>query len=350
MSERTAERPIFVVGYQRSGTTLLQSLLGAHRRIAAPPETHFIFRIADLADFYGDLAEDTNLRRALHDTLSPPVPLFADCGFDEDQLFQQARSRERTYAALLDTVMSDFAARHGKQRWCEKTPTQPADAVFRLFPMAQVVHIVRDPRDVIASSLETPWTRSNAVSLARAWSSFTATNIRSGFEAGPASFIQVRYEDLTRDPPAVLRQVCTFLGEEFDPGMISEPERRRPTIAKAAAPWQARAMGPIAPAAEGSWRKRLNANQRALIGAILQKELLAFGYSKASRRQVFAGRMILALRIPRALGDSVRLRRLRGTGADPHARYTAVQRFMKEQGEHVAAPPHEHSGRTSAER
>ena len=38
------DRPIFVVGYQRSGTTLLQALLGAHHRIAGPPETHFIFR------------------------------------------------------------------------------------------------------------------------------------------------------------------------------------------------------------------------------------------------------------------------------------------------------------------
>ena len=47
------ERPIFVVGFQRSGTTLLQSLLGAHPRIAAPPEVHFFFRIYGLRDYWG---------------------------------------------------------------------------------------------------------------------------------------------------------------------------------------------------------------------------------------------------------------------------------------------------------
>ena len=49
-----ADLPIFVIGFQRSGTTLLQSLLGAHPRIAAPPETHYIARVAHLADYFGD--------------------------------------------------------------------------------------------------------------------------------------------------------------------------------------------------------------------------------------------------------------------------------------------------------
>jgi len=62
-----SERPIFVVGFQRSGTTLLQSLLGAHPRIAAPPEVHFFFRIHQLRDYWGDLAETANAAQASHD-------------------------------------------------------------------------------------------------------------------------------------------------------------------------------------------------------------------------------------------------------------------------------------------
>src|SRR5436309_3360296 len=37
--------PIFVVGFSRSGTTLLQALLGAHSRISAPPEIAFFARV-----------------------------------------------------------------------------------------------------------------------------------------------------------------------------------------------------------------------------------------------------------------------------------------------------------------
>src|SRR5437879_13590586 len=86
---------------------------------------------------------------------------------------------------LLDVVMTDFAERHGKARWCEKTPTQPAEWVYWLFPDAQVVHIVRDPRNVVASSLETPWVRRSAGAVSREWRNFTLANIREGLRVGP---------------------------------------------------------------------------------------------------------------------------------------------------------------------
>src|SRR3954454_16973808 len=111
-----AERPIFVVGFQRSGTTLLQGLLGAHQRIAAPPELHFILRVAYFADYFGDLADDGNLRRALHEALNPPVAILTECGFDEDALFERAAAGPRTYAGLFATLMDDYADRNGKPR------------------------------------------------------------------------------------------------------------------------------------------------------------------------------------------------------------------------------------------
>lgn len=63
--------------------------------------------------------------------------------------------------------MSDFTARAGKQRWSEKSAGQPIDAALGLFPNAQVVHILRDPRDVVASSLATPWTDPDPTLIAR---------------------------------------------------------------------------------------------------------------------------------------------------------------------------------------
>ncbi len=232
-----ADRPIFDVGAQRSGTTLLQAMLGTHPRIAAPPEMHFISRIVALGDFLGDLNDDANLRRVLHDALNPTVPLLVGCGFDEAMLFERACARPRTFAAVLDLVMSDFAERHGgKARWSEKTPNQSIGAVRFLFPEAQVVHIVRDPRDVIASARETPWEDRHVVRLAETWRHFTLGNIAAGRVAGPSRFFQLRYEDLTGDPEAAMRLVCAFLGEGFVPEMIEAPARRSFTIAQAAAP------------------------------------------------------------------------------------------------------------------
>jgi hypothetical protein len=39
---RTSERPFFVVGCPRSGTTLLRVILDGHSRLSIPPESHFV--------------------------------------------------------------------------------------------------------------------------------------------------------------------------------------------------------------------------------------------------------------------------------------------------------------------
>jgi hypothetical protein len=323
-----AKRPIFVIGFQRSGTTLLQSLIGSHPRIAAPPETYFLFRIARLASHYGDLNDDANLRHALHDALDPPAGLFATSGFEEEALFERLRERPRTMRSILDVMMEDFATRHGKARWSEKTPGQNAAEVLGTFPDAQMVHIVRDPRDVIASSLKTPWSPPDAYELAHEWKGFIAKTGRGGLRAGPASFMQIRYEDLTRDPVTVLRQVFAFLGERFDPAAHTDPERRRPTIAPSAAPWQLRALDEITPAVAGGWKASLSSRDRRLIARVLHGEISGLGYEPVAPRDLVTGTVHA---LPRAARRSIRLRRLRRHLSDPSTHHEATRAFLAAQ-------------------
>jgi hypothetical protein len=320
--------PIFVIGYQRSGTTLIQALLGAHPRIAAPPETYFFFRVADQAEYFGDLSGDANLSRALYEALNPPVDLFADCGFDQDRLLARAKEGPRTYAALFDTIMSDFAARAGKQRWSEKSAGQPIDAAYSLFPDAQVVHMVRDPRDVVASSLQAPGMEPDATRIARGWRSFTLRTVRRGFEVGPAQFLQIRYEDLTRDPAAVLRVVCAFLGEEYDPVMLDDQSRRGGTVPAVASPWQARALTSVVPARVGGWRERLQRIDQVRVNAVVGSMLAPLGYEAPSARAK-------ALGLPLTVAE--RLRRARAwmrpvqPQLTPEERYRATRSFLESQ-------------------
>jgi hypothetical protein len=332
---RKRVRPIFVVGYQRSGTTLLQALLGAHSRIASPPETYFLMRISNLRDYYGDLRDDANLRRALHDTIHPPLPLFERCGFDEERLAERALATDRSYRALFDTVMRDFAERLGKARWCDKTPGQRARQILQLFPDAQIVHIVRDPRDVIASSLATPWTTMDAAGVARGWRRFTLDNFAVGRRAGADRFHQIRYEDLTRDPKPILEGICAFLDERFEPAMITDRGRRRATVAPTAAPWQSRALEDIAPAREGGWRTRLRRSDAAIVAALLRAEIAGLGYEPPSPGDVLLGRALFVTGMPRAVRRAVRNRRLERISRDPADRHREVNRFLREQAELV---------------
>ncbi len=100
-------------------------MLGAHRHIAGPPELYFFVRIAILADYYGDLHDDDNLRRAIRATLDVPTRGFDQFELNEDEIFEEVMTKGCSYADLLDVVMSFVAARLGKRRWSESRRSSP---------------------------------------------------------------------------------------------------------------------------------------------------------------------------------------------------------------------------------
>lgn len=304
-------RPIFVAGSARSGTTLLQSALGAHARIAAPPELYFVTRISSLADYYGDLRDDAALERALRDTLG--FVLLDPLRLDVESLLAEAKAGPRSYGGLLSSVVHHIAASWGKQRWSDKTPWQSPAVVWELLPDAQVVHIVRDPRDVIASSLEAPWIEDRPLELARAWRRFNTSATQQGASAGPSRYHRIRYEDLVADPESVLRLVCAFLQEDFDPAMLDPAARAvSGTIVDAAAPWQQEVASPIGASRVGRYVDVLTRRDRCLIAPVIDRSTLAFGYEAPRRRTVAAGRLLRPIEWPsdvRRAATYLRLRR-----------------------------------------
>src|SRR5690606_13260697 len=58
-----SDRPIFVIGCPRSGTTMLQLMLHSHPRIAVPPETRFVVPAYFSRRMYGDMRLAENRRR-----------------------------------------------------------------------------------------------------------------------------------------------------------------------------------------------------------------------------------------------------------------------------------------------
>jgi hypothetical protein len=298
-----SDAPIFVVGYPRSGTTLLQSLIGAHPRIASPPEMHYFVRLARHAKYWGDLDDDTVARRVIEAAVSSSK--FAHCGFEVERIFPRLPASGRTHGIVFEAIMRDFADRAGKQRWCEKTPLQSAPFIWGALPSAQVVHIVRDPRDSLASGLDI--TGGGDITIgARQWRQFTTRNIRAGAERGAGQYLRVRYEDLARDPAAVLTIVFAFLREEFDPGVLTDASRRQSVLTAEVIPWQARVLEPIEPPQEGRWREKLSWQQRARTAAILGDMLPALGYLPPRPSTVRLGAALNVVALPR---DLVRRRR-----------------------------------------
>jgi len=324
-----AERPIFVVGYQRSGTTLLQSLLGAHPRIAAPPEIHFWFRIVELHDHWGDLLDDDRAAAVVHEVLDAPLGMLDDTGFDEARVLTRFLASDRSYAELLNALMTDFAEQHGKQRWSEKTPHQRPARIWSLLPESQVLHIVRDPRDVAASEAET-FHRMPAWRSAERCAHFTTRSIEDAARQPAESYLRLRYEDLASEPAAVMRSVCDFLGEDFPPDLVTGSRETTTAIPGDKTPWQSEAAQPIRPP-RSSWTSVLSPRQRALVAAAVDEMLPSIGYAPAPSRLVATGRLLGPTTWPARWMEHRRRSRITRTARTPAERHAAVRTFMTEQ-------------------
>ncbi len=289
--------PIFVLGSQRSGTTLLQAVLGAHSRIAAAPELHYWFRVASLGPAWGDLRDPGVLRRVVHETLHPVVPLWADVDVDEEAVLARLRGTTPTFAAVLRATMDEVAHRAGKPRWSEKSPGQPLRPLADMFDDARFVHLVRDPWAVVASNLATPWGTGDARSLARRWRQYNLTTARVGHGLGPARYLQVRYEDLCEAPETTVARVCRFLDEPFEPAMVAGGRDAADVHSPIAQAWQ-RGVGDRVGSPVGT--HRLSRVDRARVAAVVGATGELLGYPRARRRTRAAGHVANLLLLPAA--------------------------------------------------
>ena len=213
-----------IVGSPRSGTTLLRLMLDAHSELAIPPETGFL-TIGEKITGRGDKLRD-NFFRSIVD-YSHPAPSWPDFEI----------SKESFRVALADITpfnVSDgfrafyrlYAARHGKQRWGDKTPIycRHLNAIRKVLPESRFIHIIRDGRDV-ALSLRRMWFSPgwDMETQASYWRDCVTAARRAG--VGHDDYLEVRYEDLILNTRETLERACDHVGLNFEEGMMRYYER-----------------------------------------------------------------------------------------------------------------------------
>ena len=155
----TADRPIVIVGCARSGTTLLQAMVHSHARLAMPPENRFVMPVYRNRATFGDLREAANRDAVADAVVARRAGKFADLRLDADAVRRRMHEVPPTIGSLLGAVLEAYARRFGRQRWGDKRPNyiKSLDDVLALFPDAQIVHMIRDGRDCVASLKRMPW-------------------------------------------------------------------------------------------------------------------------------------------------------------------------------------------------
>lgn len=213
--------PIYITGLDRSGKTTMRAFLASHSRIAIPAVGSNMFMY--FYGQFGDLANSSNLDRCLAAMLRYKHVAFVQP--DEQAIRREFADGPTTYARLFGIVLSQYARREGKPRWGAQSglEEQYADVMFAEYPGLKMIHMLRDPRDRYAASLEKwPSGRGRAGGAAGRWS-YTVRFAERNLLRHPEAYLVVRFEDLVRDPRGELGRVCSFIGEDFEERMLEMP-------------------------------------------------------------------------------------------------------------------------------
>lgn len=273
------DRPIFVLGCPRSGTTMFQLMLHAHPRIALPPENRFLLPTYFGRREFGDLREEENRRKLARSITRPRRTRFRDLGLRPKKTVGAIAAGPPTVGSALGIILRAYAERFDKPRWGDKRPGyhQFIPVLRRMFPDAQFVQLVRDGRDCVASLKRMPWWQRDTCESITAWMR-AVKNAEWSARALPAgTFHEVRYESLVAEPEKELRKLCEFLGEEYDDAMLSPK-----AVADVAVPeyktWHTRTHQDVSAAAIGRWEDDLEPWELQLCEAVMGERLRHYGY------------------------------------------------------------------------
>ncbi len=175
-------------------------------------------------------------------------------------------------------ILSDVHSRTGKPIIGVKEPRAIEWLVplSRLFPQSKILHIVRDPRDVLLSKLRAGWSRNRPPALHVAVHKYQLAMWHYA-ESHSLPMLTIHYENLIRESETVLRKVCQFLGVEYSPAMLTYYTSADTLIHKDEAEWKGNVTRPVLTNNAGKWRQELPKSYQYLMQTVLNEDFKTLG-------------------------------------------------------------------------
>lgn len=298
---RPERRFFFVTGAHKSGTSWTYWILTSHPEVFCTDEAYFLGR---------EFSVDAWLNEPgfLSWVDSPDARVNWTNGLDNRDLINAAKR------GMVEAVMK-LRARPEARLVGDKTPSkymECVDELHAIFPDAKLVHIVRDGRDVAVSSMfhhfraANRWAFQSDEEMERAinywrnnqgdpvplfarpglWAAAHEWGLCAG-KRGRArelygdGYIEIRYEDMLRDPHAVMSRVFTALDIQSDPRLIAECVNRNKFEALTGRKPGQEARGEfIRKGVSGEWRQYFTPADKEVFKAVAGQWLIDLGYEK----------------------------------------------------------------------
>ncbi len=198
--------PIFILGCQRSGTSLLRRIIDSHSRIACPPESGFLVQLAKVFE------------------VQRSIECLETMGYDKTNVLERMSLFARYF-------FEEYARRKGKPRWADKTPhyinhVETIDLMFN--GNVKYIGLIRNGMDVAFSLCEYDWGIlrpyiDDGLSKAEAAMEFWRDQnekLISFSKQVMDRFYFLKFEELTENPKEALSPLFRFLGEPWEEGVL----------------------------------------------------------------------------------------------------------------------------------
>lgn len=226
--------PVFLVGFPRSGTTLLDQMLASHPRVTTLEERD------TLLDAAGELLQGSEALARW--------PQLGDA--------EITRLRELYW----QRVRSALGASPVREVFIDKQPLNAAllPLIQRLFPSAHIILALRDPRDVLLSCYQQRFGMNAAMyqllrlDTASAYYDAVMQLVSVSRARLPLAVHPVKYEDVVEDFETTLRTVLAFLGLPWHEAVRGYAQTARER--SISTPSAAQVVRPLYRSARGRWR------------------------------------------------------------------------------------------------
>jgi len=279
--------PVFIVGYPRSGTTLLQGLLATQPGIYSLPETHY-FNVIEK-----EISVDANgnILPACLDGVFEKIREKMEFQFDEEEkgiIYRLTEEKKCTSKTLFECIVARTLFLRKKEdelfasfRWLEKTPYHAnfLDRIAMFYPAVQILHIVRHPVPAVYSRKRNfPYNKETPVFRLAAHWNHIQQNVERFKEHSPGTVHTLRYEDLVKDPGKELETITDFLNIPFDAAAISRAAQATRPFILATEPWKQADLKKDGTDTNDTYKETITNADAEAVEKITADRMQAYGY------------------------------------------------------------------------
>lgn len=249
--------PVFLVGFPRSGTTLLDQILSSHPDVTVLEE---------------------------RDTLAPVCSRLFPAGGDATFLADISGDQIEQMRQLYWEKVLECLPRHSIRKvFVDKLPLNAAllPLIHRIFPEARIVFAIRDPRDGVLSCFQQRFAMNGAmyqllqIDTAASYYSSVMKLVDQSRRLLPLKLQQVRYEDVVSQFDARIRELLAFLELPWDDEVRNHVATARRRVINT--PSATQVVQPLYGSSVGKWRQY--EPQLAPVLGTLKPWVAAFGYA-----------------------------------------------------------------------